>query len=213
MKFLVAGAVVTSTNARAFVVDLPQNNIVQNGTFAPWNFDHWNGLIAIAGSPPAPNGMVALGSDIYQDLATIPNQRYMLDFFAAADLLFGPTVTLNVAVSGQSILSFSTPPYAYDPQTHRYDQMHWAEYSVPFTASSSSTRLEFMDMNTPYFGLSAVSVVPVPEPSFGVLLLLMATAGVVCCRRSRCDDRCRSATVTTTANCLNGSTDLRSGNP
>ena len=177
MKLLVASLALASSKAAAFTVDLPPGNIVQNGTFVPWNFDHWNGLIGIAGSPPAPNGMVALGADVYQDLSTTAGQQYQLQFYAAADLLFGPALRLNVAVGSQTILAFTTPAYPYDPQAQRYDQMHWAEYGALFTASSSATRLEFMDLNTPYFGLSAVSVVPVPEPAFGALLV-MAGAGV-----------------------------------
>jgi len=180
MKLFVAGIALASVRTSAFTVTMPPGSIVQNGTFAPWNFDHWSGLIGISGSPPAPNGMVAQGGDIFQDLQTTPGQRYLLDFYAAADLYLGPTLSLNAAASGQTILSINTPPYAYDPQTQRDDQMRWVEYSAPFTASSSVTRLEFIDVNTPYFGLSAVSVVPIPEPSCGALML-MAGAGALCC--------------------------------
>ena len=169
-------------NASAFTVLMPPGNIVQNGTFANWNFDHWAGLNAIGGNPNAPNGMIAFGGDIYQDLVTTPGQQYLLDFYAAADLYFAPTLSLNVNVNSQTVLSFSTPPYVYNSQINRSDQMRWAEYSASFTAASGSTRLEFVDLNTYDFGLSAVSIVAIPEPT-GMTILIMASVVIYAVRR------------------------------
>jgi hypothetical protein len=184
MSLLAASLILASMNASAFTVYMPSGNIVQNGTFANWNFDHWSGLIAIAGNPNAPNGMIALGGDIYQDFVTTPGQQYLLDFYAAADLYFAPTLSLNVTLSSQTVLSFTTPPYTYIPQINRSDQMRWAEYSISFTAASGSTRLEFVDLNTYDFGLSAVSVVPIPEPT-SMTILIMGSVVVYAVRRKQ----------------------------
>jgi hypothetical protein len=173
ITLLVAAVILASPKAPATLyVSSPPGNIVQNGTFAGYNFDYWSGLIAIGGSPYSPNGIAAFGSDIYQDLLTTPGQQYLLDFYAAADLYFGPTLTLNVALNSQTTLSFTTPPYTYNNQVNRQDQMRWQEYSTPFTAASGSTRLEFIDLNTYDFGLSAVSAVPIPEPATAALALV-----------------------------------------
>jgi len=43
--------------------------------------------------------------------------------------------------------------------------MHWEYLTASFVASTGTTELEFDDINTYDFGLTAVSVVAVPEPS------------------------------------------------
>lgn len=140
-----------------------QQNIVQNGNFQSL-FDNWYGLAAIVSNPNAPNGVFGLGGDVYQDLATTPGQLYLLDFYAAADLFTGPSMTLAVALNHQPLTSFVTPPYTYVPQINRYDQMRWAQYTSTFVASATTTRLEFIDQNTFDFGLASVSVTPIAEP-------------------------------------------------
>jgi hypothetical protein len=92
-----------------------------------------------------------------------------------ADLYFGPSVTVNVQIGGSTLKTVVTPPYVYNDQVNRYEQVHWQEVTGLFTATAPTTRLEFVDVNTFDFLLASVSVVPVPEP--GTLLLLIGGFG------------------------------------
>ena len=174
---LVLLGVLVFSNVQALTVPSPPGNIVQNGSFQSF-FDYWGGLAAVVNNPNAPNARFGLGGDIYQDLSTTPGQQYSLVFYAAADLYFGPSATISVDLNHQTLMSLDTPPYAYIPEVHRYDQMRWQEYTASFTASAATTRLEFIDLNTYDFGLTAVSVVPIPEPS-GMMLLFAFCAAIV----------------------------------
>ena len=185
VRAAIAMSVVSCSTATAQIfAPSPPGNIVQNGTFETWSFSHWSGLMAITGNVNAPNSMIALSGDIYQDLITTPGQRYLLDFYAAADLYLAPTLSLNITLNSQTVLSITTPPYTYIPQIHRSTQMRWVEYSTEFTAASSSTRLEFIALNTDYFGLSAVSVVPIPEPA-NVMIWIMGSIVVYVVHRKQ----------------------------
>ncbi len=154
-----------------------QGNIVQNGTFQS-EFADWSGNIPaiLTMWSSVPGGDCALANDIYQELPTIPGQMYSISFQAAADLYFGSSANIEVSLNSQALASFITPPYTYNSQINRYDQMHWEEYTSSFVASSSTTELEFIDMNTYDFGLTEVSVTSVPEPSTTQLLLLFLGA-------------------------------------
>lgn len=153
-------------------VPSPPGNIVQNGSFLNYDFSNWNwnNNATIAGNPNAPNGIFAVPTDIYQDLSTTVGQQYSLTFYMAADLYFNPSVTVNVGLNGQTLASITTPPYTYNSGLNRFSQMQWQDYTYQFTATQSSTRLEFNDVTTYDFGLAAVSVVPLPEPSEMTLL-------------------------------------------
>jgi hypothetical protein len=182
IALLVASVVLASSKAWAVIyIPSPPGNIVRNGTFER-EFDYWNGIPAIFYNPHAPNGVFAVTTDIYQDLPTSPGQQYSLDFYAAADLFLDPSLTFAVALNSQPMVSFTTIPYPYNPIFTPLDQMPWTEYTFSFTASAGTTRLEFIDMNTFYFGLAAVSVVPVPEPAT-TALMLVAGAVIVCWSR------------------------------
>ncbi len=170
---LLAGWLCTTGKVSALLIN-PFADIVQNGNFSA-GFANWSGsLVALVNNPSAPTGRFLLAENAYQDLTTVPGQQYAVSFYAAADLYFGPSLTLDVKVNSQSLLSIATPPYPYDAQTHRYSQMHWEQYHASFTASATTTRLEFIDMNTYDFGLAKVSAVPVPEPTSAGLLTLSA---------------------------------------
>jgi hypothetical protein len=179
-------AVLTAVNSPAFSVYIPPGNIVQNGNFQSY-FANWSGNVpAILGNwPTVPNDYAALANDFYQVLPTITGQQYSLSFYAAADLYFGPSVNINVALNSATLASFATPPYVYNPQVNRYEQMHWQQLTYSFFASSSTTRLEFIDMNTYDFGFAAVSVVPVPEPTSWALMLIGGIAMVIARKRCR----------------------------
>jgi hypothetical protein len=165
-----------SLNAPAYPVYMPPGNIVQNPTFSDtWN--HWSGNIqgALLFWPTMPNDNALLLTDAYQDLPTVPGQQYALDFYMGADLYFGPSVTVNVQIGGSTLKTVVTPPYVYNDQVNRYEQVHWQEVTGLFTATAPTTRLEFVDVNTFDFLLASVSVVPVPEP--GTLSLLIGGFG------------------------------------
>src|SRR5664280_1099892 len=168
-----AVAVLTSAKASAFSVSTPPGNIVQNGNFQSF-FANWSGNIPsiLFNWSSAPNDYAALANVAYQDLSTSPGQAYSLSFYAAADLYYGSSVSVNVELNNSPLLLFTTTPHTYNPQVQRYDQMQWQQLTDSFIASSSTTRLEFIVLNAPYFGLSAVSVVPVPESTSFTLMII-----------------------------------------
>lgn len=189
LALLTVSAFLPLFNSSATIyVPSPPGDIVQNGSFLNYSFADWtwNGSAAIAGNPNAPNGIFAVPTDIYQVLPTTAGQQYALTFYMAADLYFNPSVTVDVLLNGQTLDSITTPPYTYNPGVNRDDQMRWQDYTYQFTASQSSTRLEFNDVTTYDFGLAAVSVVPMPEPSATALLGVgILTAAVVRCKGRR----------------------------
>jgi len=155
-----------------------QSNLVQNGAFLS-GFTGWSGVArAIVNNPNAPNGVFGLVTDIYQNVPTTSGLQYEISFEAAADLFFGTNVDITLSLNNQPVDAFVTQPDTYNNQINRYSQMQWQVFSnvYEFTATSSSTRLEFIDANTFDFGLSDVSVETVPEPSCGILLLTAAGA-------------------------------------
>jgi len=186
-RVLLASIFLGSFNASAIEVPSPAGNIVQNGSFLGYSFSDWTwiGNEEIDGNPNAPNGIFAMPTDIYQILPTSPGQQYMLNFYMAADLYFAPSVTMNVDLNGETLSSITTPPYTYDNQINRDDQMRWQDYTYMFTASQSSTRLEFTDTTTYDFGLAAVSVIPVPEPSAMAFLCMALIAASVARYKAR----------------------------
>ncbi len=165
--------------------DVP-GNIVQNGTFQA-GFANWSGNIPaiLEGWSTVPDNNAALANDIYQNLPTIPGQQYALSFYAAADLYFGPSVTIRLSLNNQVSTSYVTPPYTYNPGVNRTAQMQWEQLTSSFVASSSTTRLEFIDLNTYDFGLAAVSVVAVPEPSINTLLFVASATTTLAGWRKR----------------------------
>jgi hypothetical protein len=180
---LIGVLALATAESQAFSVYIPPGNIVQNGSFqsdsANWS-GNAAGYLGLWGS--VPNDYAALAQDIYQDLPTIPGQAYSISFYAAADLYWGASVSVTAAMNQQTLISFATPPYIYNNQINRYDQMHWQQVTSSFVASANTTRLEFVDSNTYDFGLAAVSVIAVPEPT-GVALFILGGALMVAAHR------------------------------
>lgn len=173
----IGAVIVQPLRAPAYTVPMPPGNIVLNPTFSDtWN--HWSGNIqaALQRWPTMPNDNALLLTEVYQDLPTLAGQQYALDFYMAADLYFAPSVTVNVNLGGLTLETIVTPPYAYNNQTNRYEQVHWQEVRGVFTAADTTTRLEFVDLNTYDFLLASVSVVTVPEPTAWSLLLVVCGA-------------------------------------
>jgi len=171
LRVAVCASIFFPLTGPAYMVYMPPGNIVQNPTFSDlWN--HWSGTIQGAATawPEMPNDNALLLTDAYQDLPTVAGKQYALDFYMAADLFFGPSVTVNVNVGGLTLETVVTPPYALNGG-NRYGDAHWQEVSGLFTATGSSARLEFVDVNTHDFLLASVSVIPIPEPTTFSLLI------------------------------------------
>ncbi|MFO1514308.1 MAG: PEP-CTERM sorting domain-containing protein [Verrucomicrobiota bacterium] len=168
---VIGAGIFCPTPTPAYPVYMPPGNIVQNPMFVDtWN--HWSGSIqgALGLWSTMPNNNALVLTDVWQDLQTVPGQRYALDFYMAADLYFGPSVTMNVKIDGMTLQTVVTPPYVYDNQANRFEQVHWQEVTDLFTATGTTTRLEFVDVNTYDFLLASVSVVTIPEPATTSLL-------------------------------------------
>ena len=189
-----AAAFLLSSSHAAFA------NIVVNGSFeapaiAPNSFSLFPGSIpgwstdfgrieiqsGVVGAPLDGNQFVELdsvGSDarnIFQDLPTTTGVMYDLDFYfsprpgtSAADNW------LDVLIDGVSVLMAG--PVAGSGNTM------WTLLGTSFTATSSTTRLEFQDLGTgnslgTYIDLVTVVARGVPEPTT-VLLLGLGLAGL-----------------------------------
>jgi hypothetical protein len=148
-------------------------NLVQNGDFDEAVVS-WSGLVGIPHNPSAPEGSFGLGGNISQTINTTPGQLYDINFYAAADLYFGPSLTLSLVIGGQPIATIITPSYTNNPEINRYSQMVWAQYNYLFTATSATTSLDFIDENTYDFGLAEVSVTSVPDTANTMVLLGIA---------------------------------------
>lgn len=153
----------------------------------PINFGNssWNGWIGMVGNPNAPGGSFDLGGDLYQNVSTTPGQSYDITFWAAANLYFGPSLTLDLAINGQTDATIITPPYTYNNRINRYDQMVWEQYNDSFIASSAITRIEFIDMNTYDFGLDAVSMAQVPDAAATMGLMGISVVSLMAFSRIR----------------------------
>ncbi len=159
----------------SYTISLPPGNLVENPNFVSLWSDWSGSSVAILNRwSSVPNDNCVLDQDLYQDIATTPGQTYSVSFYAAADLFFAQSVTIDLDINSQLLTSFTTPSYSYDNTQNRYDQMHWQVCTATFEATSSTTQLEFVDANTYDFGLTGISMIPisVPVPEPGTLALL-----------------------------------------
>ncbi len=121
-------------------------------------------------------GQVGATGSLFQDLVTIPGQQYTLSFFLA----------LDSGGNGGSGLNF-TATWDGVPVYSRVDDgstviLNYVQYTFKVTASSGTTRLEFIGQNDPaFYFLDDVSVRPdvvaVPEP--GTWAAAALAAGLV----------------------------------
>jgi Protein of unknown function (DUF642) len=164
----------------SYYVAMPANNLIQNPYFASL-FSDWSGTWAGIGNvwASAPNDNLCMAEDVYQDIPTAPGQMYSVSFYAAADIYFGQTVTVDLDINSQLLTSYTTPPNLTNPGSNRIDSMEWQNYTASFEAASSTTQVEFADANTYDFGLTSISVVPVPEPAATSLLAGGIIGGMV----------------------------------
>ena len=113
---------------------------------------------------------VAAGA-VYQDLATVPGQGYVLTF-AMAGNTDGSPVVKQLRVNWGDV-AVDTP--SFDTTGHNVSNMGWTYRSYDVVAASSVTRLTFTSLTAGMFGPAIDNVsVTVPEPSSLVLLALAA---------------------------------------
>jgi choice-of-anchor C domain-containing protein len=117
---------------------------------------------------------------IYQDLAVAAGQTYRLQFAMAGDPFWAGIKEMKVywAEGLVADLIFDTTPYSAD-------NMGWTYHSYSVTASGTTARLRFEDVNHTdgYYGaaLDDVSVVAIPEPCS----LLALAGGVIALLHTR----------------------------
>jgi choice-of-anchor C domain-containing protein len=111
--------------------------------------------------------------EIYQDLATTMGQKYALRFAMAGDPYWVGIKEMKVYWSGSLVDDITFDTTGYTDQN-----MGWQYHEYQLVATSSTTRLQFLDINHTdgYYGtaLDDVSVAPVPEPS-SLILICAAT--------------------------------------
>lgn len=169
-----------ATKSYSYTTALPSNNLVQNPYFGSGVADWSGSWVAILNAwSSMPNDNAVLGQDIYQNISTVPGMTYNISFYAAADLYFTPSVTIDLKLNDQLFNAYVTPSYVYNSGENRYDQMHWQDITATYVASSSTTQLEFVDANTYDFGLTTISMVAVPEPTTTAFLAGGAVLGLV----------------------------------
>ncbi|MCW2395846.1 MULTISPECIES: choice-of-anchor C family PEP-CTERM protein [unclassified Sphingobium] len=112
---------------------------------------------------------------IAQTFDTIEGMTYNVDFLMAGNPEGGPAVkTLEVAATGNDGQLFS-----FDNTGFSKTNMGWTNYTYTFTASGNLTTLSFASMtDSPWTGpaldgvtVTAMSAVPVPEPTTWALML------------------------------------------
>jgi len=99
---------------------------------------------------------------IYQDIATVPGQSYLLTFALAGNPDSGPAVKTVDVSAGTAAQTFT-----FDTTGKSKSNMGWTYHALPFTATGVTTQIQFDSTTYGYYGpaLDAVSVVPVPIPA------------------------------------------------
>jgi hypothetical protein len=151
---------------------MAQGNLVQNGNFDE-GFTAWTGLSAYIGSPPGVpgGGNVGEGGDIYQTIPTVVGDEYQISLYGATQIDYGP-YTIAVDINGNELSTFTTPPY-----TSGQYYLQWGSLTSSFTASSTSTLLDIVNVPGGNMWLANVDMqlVAVPEPSTTMLIFMGAT--------------------------------------
>jgi hypothetical protein len=149
-------------------------NLVQNGSFeslslAPWTASKVGLFLGFGGAADGGN-FAGLGGFIYQDLTTTPGQAYDLRFAMAGNINWPGQITMNT-VWGDSLVDVTT----WNPAGHNIENLGWIYSDIIVVATSSTTRLEFLNpgqLNQQPF-LDAVSVTAAPVPDLASTLVLL----------------------------------------
>ena len=128
-------------------------------------------------------GDLARGTLTYlsQTLATVPGQTYIASFWGANVPHGAPTNTVQFVWDGTQVLNQSN-----------VNPMPWTFVSGPFTATSSSTVIEFGFLNGPqgWWAIDNVNIDPTPEPG-SVILCGLGIGLVGLLRRRACVKKVR----------------------
>ncbi len=159
-------------------------NIVFNGGFeqggAGWGWTYNLGIAS--GFPDAAEGgnWADVYGTIYQDLPTLPGQRYHMQFALAGNFNISTPTVVNVLWDGVRVGNAT-----WNPAGHNINNMGWVWSDFDLVAVDPSTRLTF---DNPYVGdgsgriarIDAISVTVVPEPSG---LLFFGLVGLAASKR------------------------------
>jgi hypothetical protein len=154
-------------------------NLVQNGSFESLSLSPWtqSGVGLWMGFGGAADGANFAGIDgyLYQDLVTTPGQTYDLRFAMAGNINWPGLITMDTLWGG-SVVDVTT----WNPAGHNMNNLGWIYSDVTLVASSSLTRLEFLNPGQVNQGpfLDAVSVTAVPDGSFTLFLMMISMAGI-----------------------------------
>ena len=128
------------------------------------------------------------GGTLQQSISTVLGQAYQLTFYLSANpdqLDAHPDSRALVASAGSTNGIFT---YKFDSPPNDHDHMNWAQYSLFFTATGSTTVLSFASaapQNCCYGpALDDVAVVAIPEASTWAMMILgFAGVGFLSYRR------------------------------
>ncbi|MCH7229012.1 DUF642 domain-containing protein [Haloferula sp. A504] len=130
------------------------------------------------------------GNGVYQDFTTATGQTYLVEFQAATEHAYGDPALLRVT-AGDTTADFILPNLGGYPDNPVF--AGWDTYSFTFTATSTTTRLQFFDQGLQVGGdptngnaspfIDDVSVTVVPESSSA--LMVAGVLGLVVMRRRR----------------------------
>jgi hypothetical protein len=138
----------SAASSPAFVVDVnvatppPPSNLVTNGSFETGNFSGWqvsgsHSIVTDAEQGSYAAGLGGKSGHLSQTLQTVAGQQYILDFWLA-NVAGGGSDNFSAVVGGQTLFHESHAP------TQPY-----TEHQVTFTATSTSTLLQFNYRNGP----------------------------------------------------------------
>jgi choice-of-anchor C domain-containing protein len=108
------------------------------------------------------NGIFEEIGTIYQDIATVPGERYKIRFAYAGNPECGPVVkTTKVFWNDEELATVS-----FDTTGHSFTNMRWTYYEYEVTTSKAASRLRFQSTTSSFCGptLDDISVAPVNEP-------------------------------------------------